>query len=110
MPKFVRAVKCFRFLQIHLEELEAGGFNVSYLELLPLNQMLCTLMMVCIYVPNRFVFQSLCYIIYFIRSAVSCDLRYSPILIFLSFYFSSSNFFLIMSRISVLFGLDVCCI
>ena len=67
-------------------------------------------MMVCIYVPNRFVFQSLCYIIYFIRSAVSCDLRFSSILIFLSFYFSSSNFFLIMIRISVQFGLDVCCI
>ena len=43
VPKFVRAVKCFRLLQIHLEELEAGGFNVSYLELLPLNQMLCVL-------------------------------------------------------------------
>ena len=43
VPKFVRAVKCFRLLQIHLEELEAGGFNVSYLELLPLDQMLCVL-------------------------------------------------------------------
>ena len=108
VPKLVRAVKCFRLLQIHLEELEAGGFNVSYLELLPLDQMLCVLWWWYVYMyKTRFVFRSLCYIIYFIRSAVSCDLRFSSILIFLPSYSSSSNFFLIMVRISVLFGLDV---
>ena len=34
MPNFVRAVKCFRILQIHLEELEVGSFTASYLEII----------------------------------------------------------------------------
>ena len=30
MPKFVREGQVFQVLQIHLEELEAGGFTASY--------------------------------------------------------------------------------
>ena len=99
VPKFVRAVKCFRILQIHLEELKAGDSTISYYFRCDVYELYSD--MVCMYIKIQICISKLCYEIYlFVPLWDSC---YSDVVFFFFFYsnflsylFSPSNFFLLM--------------
>ena len=94
----------FQALQIHLEELEARGFIASYFRVISAvsNIVLCS--DDDMYIWYKILYSKLCYLIYFNCSVVRFCIFIHVLL--LSFLFSLT----IVTRISVLFELDMCCI
>ena len=94
VPKFVRAVKCFRLCRFTWRSSKAGSFTISYVELFPLwydvlysdNGM---------YIQYSFVFKVMLYnTSYFVPLRVSC---YSD---FVQLWSSSSSILLVLSFLS----------